>query len=1244
MLSVLSLFTSNHNNFDNDVDLETSATNSLFNGKSYPFELKDVYDDENYTKIYTDAYLQTEYNQNGTVFDDQVSVVNNTNYKSPSVDGHYPATNSFSNEPDGTSGNNIKDFSSYATTDSNALVSIVGEEDGHNKVVKLEADGDNGASTSIYHSNGGSSYNSITFTIELWVKIIDNGRGRISFRLYSGAWNDMVYIWFDTNINVFKYGEGDGGGGTTWHSVATSVDTWNHIKIETDTTTDTWSVWLNGTNLMTDGNFRDDRVCDTIAWGRFLLYDAAGLNALEAYVDAIDISIDPSYEEGRNLYSEPVSMINGTFDNSDNMKANDDTYSNFTSTEAVPVPEEFINDIAPSKGSYYDGLISDTWVDNGVAYRIQSEYGSGAYIVSIDINFDPVEGGRNFYVSAHIGTSGTWGRLSMNGVQWKYSTNIDFDDEVYNGLTSVQYSSGKPTNLWASVYYFKLVEIEDPVLAELNYTVDLNFEELDTSKLLALDVSSYHYTNISTTIVGNIYDYNSGTYTQMFSSSNTAETENYFTDNTSISDYLDGSGNLRLYFTGTNSDDFKQIIDYIKVRFYYKMDITIDKTFYINGIWRYRFKLIGSLHYTDWTVFEVIDPIPNFYAISESELTTRWVLQNATIIPTEDFHDDINTDYWNFISSSSIIFNYTENVIGDSRLNMLYPDDNYGNSFTTRIRSNSGSLRLRGAVIFPDLTSDYLFSNQSGDNNFYFKFEYNENPSNTLLKIYNTSSFTEYGITWNNQPTLEALQDSQDFQGLGWRSFQITDMNGYYIMKYDPENLAYPGAESYIYTIDYANYYGINRPYLIRENINKNYFGSGYMYMQTDITESISLKSKDYGTHKTLSSGDYFEVDFQTNSDSQINLILLKDGSVNKALTLSPSGNTNFGRHTAKISVDELVEFDQLKISSTFEDKDNVKVYDIKTYKYTLTGDHADFYVGSKRDREVYLTPDIYNLRILEEGDEKVNVNVTIPATGVLDYIYTPIERLECRLTLFNTEGSHLEFIDYHVKVNRSLNDVYNEFWLLDSIFSADKNTYAYISVYDRFDTLIDTFERLASEYIDVEIEVYSLQIKNLMTQKTTLDINGTHVYPLLSGDSIYFMLSRAYYQIGYYDTNDVYKQFTIYLDSNQAYELNRSRICFLSYADQQGNHLSFENYKTYLNGSLIYENIFYREIGDNVGIEIKDRYDISIKNETYTVISGDNYIPITLTMYSLKIMNQQEIFNWINITKTAVRAIMPIL
>ncbi len=154
------------------------------------------------------------------------------------------------------------------------------------------------------------------------------------------------------------------------------------------------------------------------------------------------------------------------------------------------------------------------------------------------------------------------------------------------------------------------------------------------------------------------------------------------------------------------------------------------------------------------------------------------------------------------------------------------------------------------------------------------------------------------------------------------------------------------------------------------------------------------------------------------------------------------------------------------------------------------------------------------------------------------------------------------------------------------------------------------------------------------MEQRTTLDVNTTHTYPLLSGESVYFMLSKAYYEVGYYDNNETYTQFTIYLDSNQAYELNRSKMCFLTYTNQRGEHLPFTNYKTYVNESLIYNNVIYSDIGNNVSLEITDLYDISVKNHSFVVQSGDNYIPVILTEYCLKVMNQQEVFNHINITR----------
>ncbi len=695
----------------------------------------------------------------------------------------------------------------------------------------------------------------------------------------------------------------------------------------------------------------------------------------------------------------------------------------------------------------------------------------------------------------------------------------------------------------------------------------------------------------------------------------------------------------------------------------------------------------------------------DFYAISESDYTTRWRLQNASITSVEDFHDDLTSQKWRLNDTSdssfsvytSLLSNYLIDDYTTIGSSWHYSGTSYSSEYYYCVKYYDGffwALDTTGAI--HKLNLDWSYNSLIGNIEVGIEMQlrsivhngtnwYAVGQSEDLVYEY-LDDWTDTGETWDISSEDGVMLSLEFHDGFFWLSGDYNNKifkynsDWSYVGSYDisgqdtyPWGIFYGDGNWYmvgnqydrVYKYDdswsYLEYYSIssediyplcifyyNNWWLLGqqnwkvyqydniEDVEKFYNDLGYMYMQTNTTESISIKSFDYVTHYNLSSGDYFEVDFQTSSDSEINLILLKDGVVNKTLILSPSGNSNFNRHTVQLSVDDFVEFDQLKINSTFEDEDYVRIYDIKTYKYTLVGDYADFYLGSKRTHSVNLTSSTYNLRIFDPYDDgvKVNENITI-GTSDYFYIYEPVETLDCRLTLFNIgKEDHLDFEDYHISINRSLNSEWSIFNLLDNIFTADIGTRVYINVSDVFNTLIDSFDKIASSYIDLELDVYTLQTKNLMDQKTTVDINSTYVYPLLSGESVYFTLSKAYYEIGYYNNNNTYEQFTIFLNSNQAYELNRSKICFLSYADQQGNHLFFENYKTYINDSLIYENVFYREIGESINITVKDRYDIQIQSELYNVISGDNYIPITLTLYSLKIMNLQLIFNHINITR----------
>lgn len=109
------------------------------------------------------------------------------------------------------------------------------------------------------------------------------------------------------------------------------------------------------------------------------------------------------------------------------------------------------------------------------------------------------------------------------------------------------------------------------------------------------------------------------------------------------------------------------------------------------------------------------------------------------------------------------------------------------------------------------------------------------------------------------------------------------------------------------------------------------------------------------------------------------------------------------------------------------------------------------------------------------------------------------------------------------------------------------------------------------------------------------------------------------------------------YLNNTQnsiTYNPPNLRECLISYADQQGIYQEFNNFKTYVNGSLILSQYISREQGDNLTIETKDRYGISVQNSTYVVQRQENFIAITLTMYTVKVYNQQQCYNWINVSR----------
>ena len=211
----------------------------------------------------------------------------------------YPATYNFRDEVDGTTGTDIEGILSFVTDDTNGSVVVVGEEDGHKKVVKISGDGDNGKITYCYFSDVGAQTSG---TFEIWFKAIDHGQGILYFQLFNEIPTQVMAFYYDCSDNKVRGVYGNGAGGDTYFVAGNlASDTWAHVRLTFDCATNTYSMWLNGTNSFTDQNFRSDETAVTIEKINSYIYLGGGVNALEGYIDAVGLSWDADYAIGDNL-------------------------------------------------------------------------------------------------------------------------------------------------------------------------------------------------------------------------------------------------------------------------------------------------------------------------------------------------------------------------------------------------------------------------------------------------------------------------------------------------------------------------------------------------------------------------------------------------------------------------------------------------------------------------------------------------------------------------------------------------------------------------------------------------------------------------------------------------------------------------------------------------------------------------------------------------------------------------------
>ncbi|MFW9971302.1 MAG: hypothetical protein ACFFDF_14005, partial [Candidatus Odinarchaeota archaeon] len=187
------------------------------------------------------------------------------------------------------------------------------------------------------------------------------------------------------------------------------------------------------------------------------------------------------------------------------------------------------------------------------------------------------------------------------------------------------------------------------------------------------------------------------------------------------------------------------------------------------------------------------------------------------------------------------------------------------------------------------------------------------------IGVWAVGGFDPETITWNNRPSTYELASQKEISP-GTPSvftFNLGDIKDQY----------------YNFKIDATSEGGFDfwNP-RVKYSLDKKHQEGGILYMQTDETEALSLKSDVYGTNITITPNDQLTIECKGKTDNEIKLKLLSDGVVKEEFIVIPQGNTDFTSQIVTMQTNETIKFDQLEFCGTLDDKEYFLANSIGVY------------------------------------------------------------------------------------------------------------------------------------------------------------------------------------------------------------------------------------------------------------------------------------------------------------------------
>ncbi|MFW9878793.1 MAG: hypothetical protein ACFFG0_37415, partial [Candidatus Thorarchaeota archaeon] len=459
---------------------------------------------------------------------------------------------------------------------------------------------------------------------------------------------------------------------------------------------------------------------------------------------------------------------------------------------------------------------------------------------------------------------------------------------------------------------------------------------------------------------------------------------------------------------------------------------------------------------------------PNVELISESSFTTRWDFVNETAGCTTLYYEpfDNASSYWDLYNVDERIMYLIYQDIADAFTTSDQPNENWGDVNNFQVKNNSAEIR---SFIKKELTS-YLLDNYTQNSTFRAYAFQTAGFDTGYIDVYSTSDFGELTITWNNQP------EPIDFIS----QIYISSSNNWYTFDFGNPNIFYYTLLANSVETVYVPFWGKTKTTYkpsITHYISKNFQGDGFLYCQTNTTETITLRSDD-NLDKNLVIGDKIEVKFNTSSVNRIDFNLRNNGVQQKSYILSSQGNGDFSNRIKTFTIDANMSIDQMEFTGTFEDTKNLQIDYVKIYRGYQETDSYYLAPYERRDLDLGYS---YNYTVeIYENDVLMETKYLTTSATLQTLIYERIESEIVYLVYYDSNNEYLDFNLFTTYINYTLdNFTYTNERLSSHILYVDENSLIKFKIYDSFNVLVKSYQTYEQTFIDTTLDIYNLKIKN---------------------------------------------------------------------------------------------------------------------------------------------------------------------